>query len=477
MAAVTFNWDDSGGDEDNGGAVGQKRFGAHDTTGVLSDRSGAGSPESAADHVVKTNSRGDAQNHLKVDDRRAEAEADAKDETEDGKTKTRTTEAEVRRAPTSEAEQSRPCNSEAEQNRRSNSDDEAANRKTTGNFISLKKVSQSEVIVGVGAGVSAWGGGSGGGASGSASGGGGGGGGCGSSAGVYGSAGGDVRVGAGSNSDENLVNSSVKFGKLQAAAAPSFPTSRAPTDSPPPLPTKTPNSPPRSPSLSDEEYEVYLPEAVEESATLFGVSQSVTPESSAESIVETPIVETAPEVNGETAETLLHVEKRLEYLLNRNDDERFFDAAAAAAERVEKEEEEEDEEEREEAEATGVKRGALIGESVPPLTSLHSVDREGRMKFSDDDDYGDYDNGHSDVACSSRTGSSLTIESSSLSDELDFDEEMQIRELLALQEGVVTAEAALALTAEEENGDLKNRHSLNIYDAWGRCLSCFKKAH
>ena len=76
-----------------------------------------------------------------------------------------------------------------------------------------------------------------------------------------------------------------------------------------------------------------------------------------------------------------------------------------------------------------------------------------------------------------QTGSSLTIESSSLSDELDFDEEMQIRELLALQEGVVTAEAALALTAEEENEDLKNRHSLNIYDAWGRCLSCFKKAH
>ena len=73
----------------------------------------------------------------------------------------------------------------------------------------------------------------------------------------------------------------------------------------------------------------------------------------------------------------------------------------------------------------------------------------------------------------------MTIESSSLSDELDFDEEMQIRELLALQEGVVTAEAALALTAEEdeeedEEEDLKNRRSLNIYDAWGRCLSCFK---
>jgi len=209
---------------------------------------------------------------------------------------------------------------------------------------------------------------------------------------------------------------------------------------------------------------------VEESATLFGVSQSVTPASSAESIVQSPTVETAPEEKGETAETLLHVEKRLEYLLNRNDDERFF--AAAAAERVE----EEEEEEREEAEeASGVKSGALIGESVPILTSLHSVGRDGRRKFSeDDDDYGDYDNGRSDAACSSRTGSSLTIESSSLSDELDFDEEMQIRELLALQEGVVTAEAALALTAEEEDEDSKNRHSLNIYDAWGRCMSCFK---
>jgi len=131
MAAVTFNWDDSGGDEENRGAVGQKRSGADDATGVLSDRSGAGSPESAADYVVKTNSRGDAQNHLKVDDRRAEAEADAEDETEDGKPQTWTTEAEVRRAPTSESEQSRPCNSEAEKNRRSNSDDEAANRKIT----------------------------------------------------------------------------------------------------------------------------------------------------------------------------------------------------------------------------------------------------------------------------------------------------------------------------------------------------------
>ena len=172
MAAVTFNWDDSGGDEENRGAVGQKRFGADDITsvlcdrigadeitGVLCDRSGAGSPESATDYVVKTNSRGDAQNHLKVDERRAEAEAE--DETDEGKTKRRTTGAEMGRAPSSEAEQSRPCNSEAEQNRRCNSDDEAANRKTTGNFISLKKVSQSEVIVGVGAGGSASGGGSG----------------------------------------------------------------------------------------------------------------------------------------------------------------------------------------------------------------------------------------------------------------------------------------------------------------------------
>ena len=46
-----------------------------------------------------------------------------------------------------------------------------------------------------------------------------------------------------------------------------------------------------------------------------------------------------------------------------------------------------------------------------------------------------------------QTSSSLTIRSSS--NELDFDEEMQIRELLALQEGVVAAEAVLAAAEEE----------------------------
>ena len=55
---------------------------------------------------------------------------------------------------------------------------------------------------------------------------------------------------------------------------------------------------------------------------------------------------------------------------------------------------------------------------------------------------------------------------------MDFDEEMQIRELLALQEGVVTAEAALSALELEEGEDGKD--GLSIADAWGRCLSCFR---
>ena len=69
-----------------------------------------------------------------------------------------------------------------------------------------------------------------------------------------------------------------------------------------------------------------------------------------------------------------------------------------------------------------------------------------------------------------QTSSSLTMESSS--EELDFDEEMQIRELLALQEGVVAAEAALA-AAEEDDDEDPSRDSLCA--SWGNCLFCFRR--
>ena len=81
---------------------------------------------------------------------------------------------------------------------------------------------------------------------------------------------------------------------------------------------------------------------------------------------------------------------------------------------------------------------------------------------------------NSSPSSSLQTSSSVTIRSSS--DELDFDEEMQIRELLALQEGVVAAEAVLSALEDEDEGE-SGKDRFSISDAWGRCLSCFKTAY
>ena len=85
--------------------------------------------------------------------------------------------------------------------------------------------------------------------------------------------------------------------------------------------SKTPS---RSPMFSDEEYEEYLPEAVEESATIFGLSQSASPVSSEESLVVSPRVETASTPPPERTEPLFAFARgAVRAAWNRNDDARF----------------------------------------------------------------------------------------------------------------------------------------------------------
>ena len=100
----------------------------------------------------------------------------------------------------------------------------------------------------------------------------------------------------------------------------------------PARPAQTPSG---SPILSDEEYEEYLPDAVEEYATIFGLSQSASPVSSAESLVVSPVVETASTPPPERAEPFAYTWGGVLAGWNTNDDHRF-EAEAEEKWRVEK---------------------------------------------------------------------------------------------------------------------------------------------
>lgn len=114
----------------------------------------------------------------------------------------------------------------------------------------------------------------------------------------------------------------------------------------------------------------------------------------------------------------------------------------------------------------------LVGTSVAKLLSLQSV--RGTKAI---DSFGA---DHSDVSYSTSRTSSFTIQSSS--EDLDFDEEMQIRELLALQEGVVAAEAALLQAAVERQQLIEQPQdadaaapSTSLCESWRNCFFCFRR--
>jgi len=234
------------------------------------------------------------------------------------------------------------------------------------------------------------------------------------------------------------------------------------------------SSPPKSPVLSDEEYEEYLPEAVEESAIVFGISQSASPVSSEESLVLSPVVETATFPVDEMVEKLPCgcVRESIRANWNQNDDGRFqgcVDGRFQGCVETPTDEKSQGEEfGKYQTYVDGWQRyESKFGCSVEKLVSLQSFgNRESRGMIENAEDE------PTDMSTFSRTSSSLTMASSS-SDELDFDEEMQIRELLELQEGVVAAEAALSLAAAEDEEE-EESGKFSISDAWGKCLSCFK---